>query len=147
MLTDFFVNIKKFGCLQYANCCLNYEHFAKKYKKLLKEALIINLDLVGSGRKSTIHTKEKYYGAKMSPEAVEFTLKAAKRAGIDAIPYVAPAGGSDAAALCYHGLKATTVFNQAEDKWPPMWHNDSDRPENIDPVAIENIFTPAALAI
>ncbi|MBC2717352.1 MAG: Zn-dependent exopeptidase M28 [Desulfobacteraceae bacterium] len=115
-------------------------HFAKKYKKLLKEALIVNLDLVGAGRKSVIHTHEKFYGAKLSPEAVDFALKAAKRAGIDAIPYVAPAGGSDAAALCYHGLKATTIFNHAEDKWPPMWHNDTDRPENIDPGALENMI-------
>jgi hypothetical protein len=114
-------------------------HFAKKYKESLKDALIVNLDLVGGGLKSTIHTRELYYGARLSPEAVELALKAAKRAGIDAIPYVAPAGGSDAAALCYHGLKATTIFNQAEDKWPPMWHNDTDRPENLDPVAIENM--------
>lgn len=114
-------------------------YFAKKYKKVLKDALIVNLDLVGGGRKSNIHTRELYYGAKLSPEAVALAVKAAKRCGIDASPYVAPAGGSDAAALCYHGLKATTIFNQADDKWPPMWHNDTDRPENLDPVSIENM--------
>lgn len=114
-------------------------HFAAKYKDELKDALILNLDLVGGGRKSVIHTHEKYYGAKMSPQAVAFTQKAARRAGIDARPYAAPAGGSDAAALCRHGLKATTVFNHGDDGWPPMWHNDTDRPENIDPQALENM--------
>jgi hypothetical protein len=114
-------------------------HFAKKYKDTLRDALIVNLDLIGGGVRSTVLTREPYYGAKLSPEAVELALKAAQRAGIDAIPHVTPAGGSDAAALCYHGLKAATVFNQAGDGWPPLWHNDTDRPENLDPVAIENM--------
>jgi len=114
-------------------------HFAAKHKDQLKNAIFLNLDLVGGGRKSVIHTHEKYYGARLSPEAVAFTQKAAERAGIDAKPYAAPAGGSDAAALCHYGLKATTVFNHEEDDWPPMWHNDTDRPENIDPEALENM--------
>ncbi len=114
-------------------------HFAKKYKDELKDALIINLDLVGSGVKTTVLTKEPYYGATLSPESVNLILKAAERAGIDAMAYVTPAGGTDAAALCFHGLKAASISNQEADMWPPMWHNDTDRPENLDPDVLEKM--------
>jgi|GEM_PF-4635651 len=114
-------------------------HFAKKYKSELKDALIVNLDLVGSGEKTMVITKEPYYGATLSAEAVDLILNAAKRAGIDAMPYVMPAGGSDAAALCFHNLKAASIFNLGADMWPPMWHNDTDQPEGLDPNVLENM--------
>jgi hypothetical protein len=116
-------------------------HFARKYKKQLKaeNAMIINVDEIGGGVRSTIHKSETYYMAKLSDEAAQHTLNAAKRVDIDVIPFDAPAGGTDAAALARHGLKVTSIVNQGEDAWVPMWHNDTDRPENIDPVALGNI--------
>ena len=32
-----------------------------------------------------------------------------------------------------------SFYNHENDNWPPMWHNDTDRPENIDPAALENM--------
>ncbi len=56
--------------------------FARGQQKLIRDAININMETVGSGRLGIIE-KEKMYMNPYSPEAIELIGRAGKRAGID----------------------------------------------------------------
>lgn len=107
------------------------KRFARKHRIELKNASLINIEMVGAG-KMVVVEGEKSAGTRHSREVVKLILESARRCGIPMSGLVAPFGETDATSFTRLGLKAATIAAIDDENFPPNWHVPEDIPEHVD---------------
>jgi hypothetical protein len=108
------------------------KRFAHRHQKELRDAYLLNFDMVGIGPLMII-TAEPMYRTKLTPALCAEAGKAAQAAGV-AIPLKRLAfAGTDASNFVKAGLQATSVGAIMPEKGPTYWHTLQDTPDKIRP--------------
>jgi hypothetical protein len=105
--------------------------FAQGQQKLIRNAININMETVGSGRLGIIE-KEKMYMNPYSPEAIELIGRAGKRAGVDLPRIAITYGGTDSYSIIKGGGTSACLFGMDETELFSLWHSPLDNPANIE---------------
>jgi hypothetical protein len=110
--------------------------FAERYAPELEEAVLVNMETVGSGQLAIIR-RERQGGRDNHPKAIALAEAAAQHANLE-IPVVDLAfGETDALSFARLGLPAVTVYGRDDTNLFSLWHVEEDRPENLDPEALD----------
>ncbi len=105
--------------------------FARGNLPLIRDAININMETVGSGRLGIIE-KEKMYMNAYSPEAIDLIERSGRRAGINLPKIAITYGGTDSYSLIKHGGKSACLFGMDETNLFSLWHSPLDNPGNIE---------------
>jgi len=123
-----------FGCEEAG--CHGSRDFAARYAPELQQAVLVNMETVGSGQLAIIR-RERQSGRNNHPQAIALTEAAARHAGLD-LPVVDLAfGGTDAMSFAEEGLPAVSIFGRDDTDLFSLWHIEEDRPENLEPEVLE----------
>ena len=126
--------LMSFGCEEEG--LFGSRDFAERYAPELKEAVLVNMETVGSGRLAIIR-RERQGGRNNHPKAIALAEAAAHHANLE-IPVVDLAfGETDALSFAREGLPAVTVYGRDDTDLFSLWHVEEDRPENLDPEALD----------
>ncbi len=116
--------------------------FSRRYRADMKNSFIVNMDLVGKGDKIVVAEEETSPMITSSPEVTDLIKAGARQAGIEISPYLMKAGFTDSSALTRKGMKAASILVvDSRDDWPPLWHVEEDRPENLDEKTLEEVVS------
>ncbi len=114
--------------------------FGRRFRALPEPTYIVNMDLVGKGDEIVAVDKEPSTLVTSSPEVVDLIRAGARRAGKEIRPFVMRAGFTDSSALVRKGMKAASILVlDGRDEWPPLWHVEEDRPENLDESTLRDV--------
>jgi hypothetical protein len=104
--------------------------FAKDYPEVIKKAINVNMETVGSGKLAVIN-KEKMVYLPYTKEVVEIIQRAGKRAKIDLPAIDIKYGGTDSNSIVRAGGKSACLFGMDETELFSLWHSPLDNPKNI----------------
>jgi Zn-dependent M28 family amino/carboxypeptidase len=108
------------------------KRFAQRHQKELRDAYLLNFDMVGSGPLMII-TAEPMYRTTLTLTLCSKVGEAARTAGL-AIPLKRLTfAGTDASNFIKAGLQATSVGAVMPEKGPNYWHTLQDTPDKITP--------------
>ena len=120
--------------------------FAERHAPELEEAVLVNMETVGSGRLAIIR-RERQGGRDNHPKAIALAEAAAQHANLE-IPVVDLAfGETDALSFARLGLPAVTVYGRDDTDLFSLWHVEEDRPENLDPEALDRALALCRSAV
>lgn len=120
--------------------------FALGNRDLIKNAVNINMETVGSGKLGIIE-KEKMYMNPYSPEAIELIERAGKRAGITLPRIAITYGGTDSYSIIKGEGKSACLFGMDETELFSLWHSPLDNPGNIEEEKLQQALSICVEAI
>jgi hypothetical protein len=133
-----------FGCEEAG--CHGSRDFAARYAPELEQAVLVNMETVGSGELAIIR-RERQSGRNNHPQAIALARSAARHAGLDLPVVDLSFGGTDAMPFTEEDLRAVSIFGRDRTDLFSLWHVEEDRPENLDPEVLERALLVCRSAV
>lgn len=116
--------------------------FAETFGEELKaeNAFLINIDTIRLPEQVSIVTKEASTMVKFDKGLVAGLAATFEQENIPVKQVKLKIGGTDAASFIYHHIPAVSIIGLSHNRLDPCYHTRLDTLENINPVALENVF-------